>query len=63
MFLVGFDFAALLVYTICEEESAFPPEGNIGMAVGAGVLVGLVSTNLPLFIVFDFDNRYLIDSI
>lgn len=43
MFLTGFTFAAVLVYTVCEEEKAFPLEGNIGIAVGAGVLVGLVT--------------------
>jgi hypothetical protein len=43
MFLTGFDFAAILVYTICDEVAPFPLEGNIGMAVGAGVLLGLVT--------------------
>ncbi|XP_076464920.1 transmembrane protein 198-like isoform X2 [Babylonia areolata] len=43
MFLTGFIFASILVYTICQEEDALPPEGNIGVAVGAGILCGLVT--------------------
>lgn len=43
MFLTGFIFASILVYTICWEENALPQEGNIGVAVGAGILVGLVT--------------------
>ncbi|KAK7110387.1 transmembrane protein 198-like [Littorina saxatilis] len=43
MFLTGFTFASVLVYTICLEEDALPPEGNIGVAVGAGILCGLVT--------------------
>lgn len=43
MFLTGFTFATVLVYTICQEEDALPPEGNIGVAVGAGILCGLVT--------------------
>ena len=43
MFLTGFIFASILVYTICLEEDALPPEGNIGVAVGAGILCGLVT--------------------
>ncbi|KAK7481276.1 hypothetical protein BaRGS_00027536 [Batillaria attramentaria] len=43
MFLTGFIFASVLVYTICIEEDALPPEGNIGVTVGAGILCGLVT--------------------
>ncbi|KAL8580810.1 hypothetical protein ACOMHN_017314 [Nucella lapillus] len=43
MFLTGFLFASILVYTICKEEDALPPEGNIGVAVGSGILCGLVT--------------------
>lgn len=43
MFLTGFIFASVLVYTICLEHDALPPEGNIGAAVGAGILCGLAT--------------------
>ncbi|XP_050418320.1 transmembrane protein 198 [Patella vulgata] len=43
MFLTGFIFGSVLVYMICLEEDILPPEGNAGVAIGAGILCGLIT--------------------
>lgn len=43
MFLTGFIFGSILTYTICLEEDVLPPEGQIGVAVGAGIICGLIT--------------------
>lgn len=43
MFLSGFIFASVLVYMICLEEETFTPLINAGIAVGAGLLFGLLT--------------------
>lgn len=41
MFITGFIFGSVILYTVCYEKNLLPPEGNIGVAVGAGILCGL----------------------
>lgn len=43
MFLTGFMFGSVVVYLICQEESLLPTFGNAGVAIGAGILFGLVT--------------------
>lgn len=43
MFLTGFIFGSIVVYLICLEENLLPQLGNVGVAVGAGVLFGLIT--------------------
>lgn len=43
MFLTGFIFGSIVVYLICLEESLLPTLGNAGVAIGAGVLFGLIT--------------------
>ncbi|XP_046375919.1 transmembrane protein 198-like isoform X1 [Haliotis rufescens] len=43
MFLTGFIFGGVLIYMICKEEEIMPTEGNIGVAIGAGILCGLIT--------------------
>lgn len=43
MFLTGFIFGSVLVYMILLEQNILPPEGVLGCAVGAGILLGLVT--------------------
>ena len=41
--MTGFIFGSVLVYMICLEEDILPPEGNAGVAIGAGILCGLIT--------------------
>ncbi|CAG5120306.1 unnamed protein product [Candidula unifasciata] len=41
MFLTGFIFGTVLVFMILREHDILPPEGILGCALGAGVLLGL----------------------
>lgn len=43
MFMTGFIFGSLVTYLICLEENLLPVEGKIGVAIGAGVLCGLIT--------------------
>ncbi|CAG5124960.1 unnamed protein product [Candidula unifasciata] len=43
MFLTGFIFGSVLTYMIILEQNILPPEGVLGCAVGAGILLGLVT--------------------
>lgn len=43
MFGTGFLFGSLVTYLICLEENFLPLEGKIGVAMGAGVLCGLIT--------------------
>uniref|UniRef100_A0A0B6XXS5 Transmembrane protein 198 n=1 Tax=Arion vulgaris TaxID=1028688 RepID=A0A0B6XXS5_9EUPU len=43
MFLTGFIFGAVLVYMIILEQDILPPEGILGCAAGAGILLGLLT--------------------
>ncbi|KAL7640874.1 UNVERIFIED_CONTAM: hypothetical protein RMT77_008011 [Armadillidium vulgare] len=43
MFLTGFLFASVVVYLICLSEALLPLIGNAGVALGAGVLFGLIT--------------------
>lgn len=43
MFLTGFIFGSVLIYLICYEQSSLPSEANAGIAVGAGILCGLIT--------------------
>ncbi|CAH1788074.1 unnamed protein product [Owenia fusiformis] len=43
MFLTGFIFGALLTYLVCLEENLLPWYGKIGVALGAGILCGLIT--------------------
>lgn len=43
MFMTGFIFGSLVTYLICLEENLLPIEGKIGVAIGAGVLCGLIT--------------------
>ncbi|XP_062577410.1 transmembrane protein 198-like [Saccostrea cucullata] len=43
MFLTGFIFTSVLAYLILSQHSLLPMEGNIGVALGAGLLIGLVT--------------------
>lgn len=43
MFMTGFMFGSLVTYVICLEENLLPFEGKVGVAVGAGVLCGLIT--------------------
>ncbi|KAJ8313615.1 hypothetical protein KUTeg_008176 [Tegillarca granosa] len=43
MFLTGFIFVSVLFYLILTEHALLPLEGNIGIAVGAGIVCGLVT--------------------
>ncbi|XP_074658598.1 transmembrane protein 198-like [Tubulanus polymorphus] len=43
MFLTGFMFGSVVTYLICIEENILPPEGNAGIAIGAGILCGLIT--------------------
>lgn len=43
MFLTGFTFGTAVVYLICLQEHLMSPYGNIGVALGAGLLFGLIT--------------------
>uniref|UniRef100_T1J8G7 Transmembrane protein 198 n=1 Tax=Strigamia maritima TaxID=126957 RepID=T1J8G7_STRMM len=43
MFLTGFIFGSVVVYLICLEENLLSSLGNAGVALGAGVLFGLIT--------------------
>ncbi|XP_063224018.1 transmembrane protein 198 [Bacillus rossius redtenbacheri] len=43
MFLTGFIFGSIIVYLICLQEKLLPAYGNAGVALGAGVLFGLIT--------------------
>lgn len=43
MFMTGFIFGSLVTYLICLEENLLPLEGKIGVAIGAGILCGLIT--------------------
>ncbi|GAB1601156.1 transmembrane protein 198-like isoform X2 [Argonauta hians] len=43
MFLTGFIFGTVVVYIVCIEEAVLPKEANIGIAVGAGIICGLIT--------------------
>lgn len=43
MFMTGFIFGSLVTYLICLEETLLPVEGKIGVAIGAGILCGLIT--------------------
>ncbi|BFY98027.1 hypothetical protein BsWGS_01067 [Bradybaena similaris] len=41
MFLTGFIFGTVIVFMILREHNILPPEGTLGCAIGAGILLGL----------------------
>lgn len=41
MFLTGFIFGTVIVFMILREYNVLPPEGTLGCAIGAGILLGL----------------------
>ena len=41
MFLTGFIFASVLTYLISSEQEVLPLGGEIGVAIGAGLILGL----------------------
>ncbi|KAI5636964.1 hypothetical protein NE865_10264 [Phthorimaea operculella] len=43
MFLTGFTFGSAIVYLICLQEQLLPPYGNVGVALCAGLLFGLIT--------------------
>ncbi|XP_068627468.1 transmembrane protein 198 [Battus philenor] len=43
MFLTGFTFGSAIVYLICLQEYLMPPYGNVGVALCAGLLFGLIT--------------------
>lgn len=43
----GFLFASVLIYMVVVEQDFLPPEGNLGIGVGAGFLVGLITMLVP----------------
>ncbi|XP_022235426.1 transmembrane protein 198-like isoform X2 [Limulus polyphemus] len=43
MFLTGFIFGSVVVYLICLIEDLLPTAGNSGVALGAGLLFGLIT--------------------
>ncbi|XP_046396031.1 transmembrane protein 198 [Ischnura elegans] len=43
MFLTGFIFGSIIVYLICLQEKLLPAYGNVGVALGAGILFGLIT--------------------
>nr|CAD7569533.1 unnamed protein product [Timema californicum] len=43
MFLTGFIFGSIIVYLICLQEKLLPAYGNAGVALGAGILFGLIT--------------------
>ncbi|KAH9520060.1 hypothetical protein Btru_059846 [Bulinus truncatus] len=43
MFLTGFIFCTVLIYLVLNEQKILPPEGTLGCAAGAGILLGLVT--------------------
>ncbi|VVD00925.1 unnamed protein product [Leptidea sinapis] len=43
MFLTGFTFGSAVVYLICLQEYLMPPYGNVGVALCAGLLFGLIT--------------------
>ncbi|CAG4942402.1 unnamed protein product [Colias eurytheme] len=43
MFLTGFTFGTAVVYLICLQEYLMPPYGNVGVALCAGLLFGLIT--------------------
>ncbi|CAL1542269.1 unnamed protein product [Lymnaea stagnalis] len=47
MFLTGFIFSTILVYMILNEFKILPPEGTLGCAIGAGILLGLFTMLIP----------------
>ncbi|GFN73788.1 transmembrane protein 198-like [Plakobranchus ocellatus] len=48
LFLTGFLLATVLLYMILEEQgNLLPPEGTLACAVGAGILLGLLSMLIP----------------
>lgn len=48
----GFLFGSILTYVIMLELDILPPEGNLGIAVGAGFLIGLITMLIPLIGLF-----------
>ncbi|XP_013420831.1 transmembrane protein 198 [Lingula anatina] len=43
MFMTGFIFGSVLTYVLLDEHSQLPTEANAGIAVGVGVLLGLIT--------------------
>ncbi|OWR41993.1 transmembrane protein 198 [Danaus plexippus] len=43
MFLTGFTFGSAIVYLICLQEYLMPAYGNVGVAMSAGLLFGLIT--------------------
>ncbi|CAG0882923.1 unnamed protein product [Cyprideis torosa] len=43
MFLTGFIFGFVIVYLVCASEALLPKFGNEGVALGAGLLFGLIT--------------------
>ncbi|RZF37526.1 hypothetical protein LSTR_LSTR008564 [Laodelphax striatellus] len=43
MFLTGFVFGSVIVYMICIQDKIMPPYLNAGVALGAGLLLGLIT--------------------
>lgn len=43
MFLTGFTFGSVVVYAMCRQDTLMPSYGNAGVAVGAGILFGLIT--------------------
>lgn len=43
MFLTGFIFGSVIIYTICIQDKLLPPYVNTGMALSAGLLLGLIT--------------------
>ena len=43
MFGTGFLFGSLVTYLVCLEENFLPMEGKLGVAMGAGILCGLIT--------------------
>lgn len=52
IFMSGFLFGSILTYVIIVELDILPPEGDLGIAVGAGFLVGLITMLIPLIGLF-----------
>ncbi|XP_054273146.1 transmembrane protein 198-like isoform X1 [Macrosteles quadrilineatus] len=43
MFLTGFIFGSVIIYMICIQDKLLPPYANAGMALSAGLLLGLIT--------------------
>uniref|UniRef100_A0A1B6G9D2 Transmembrane protein 198 n=1 Tax=Cuerna arida TaxID=1464854 RepID=A0A1B6G9D2_9HEMI len=43
MFLTGFIFGSVIIYMICIQDKLLPPYVNAGMALSAGLLLGLIT--------------------